>query len=976
MNESTNRFSRLSGALLAGVLLASVLSISAVAGQGDDTPDALVPTSAAVLPSASVAVVGDGLLAGSNVAPLRDAICRASVAGPVEQAARGVTETVVSVDNFACEGASLRDLTREQIPSIPEDAARVIVGGSALEFDWVALERACLGATTRSPSECIAASEFARATAANSFFSWRSALQQIARVAPDAQIAVVSGPAPVADTALLLGSACCEEQVDANRRVRAVFDTAEASRTAVIESLPDLPIVVVDAMAEFDGHASDDSVPWIVATDAAPGLASGVPNAAGVSAIASLIGPLMPVGPTPVEPPAPLTSEVAVLVAASEATAPVVSAIDAAAVGWFDELESPSVWVLPIAAPPAEDPPAEDPPVEDPPAEDPPAEDPPAEDPPAEDPPAEVPPAEDPPAEDPPAEDPPAEDPPAEDPPVGLQADPPAEDPPAEDPPADEEAPPAEDDPVAEGDEPEAVIPTPVPVEATTTAPTFRASLAELAPRSADADPVSGTQLATAIDAAAALPWTAGSHRSVLVVIDSFDDDPAIVASLAALDVDVITVITPSVDDAVTVGAALADTEAAVVALTDGGTANTVLPTPPVVPDLLSISAAPAVGLLGRSLPVAATIDVAFAADAVVTWATNEGTVAVGQVTSIDPARLPAGTRQLTVTATSETTTVTTTTTLSVTGDGDGLEGESCAVFDPTNLDTDSDLISDACDGDDDNDGIPDAADPCRTVANSRLLDADRDGLPNACDADPADGPGADWDADGIPDITDNCPAVSNASQANADDDDLGDACETPIQLQCTIIGTPGNDVLVGTSGADVICGLGGDDELIGNGGDDHLIGGPGNDILRGHDGDDRLDGGSGDDILLGRLGDDVLIGGPGVDRLEGDEGADILDGSSDADRLNGDDGNDILFGGLGADDLNGGNGDDVLIGGRGNDTLLGKNGNDTAHGEGGADRIRTGAGNDVIIDSRAVDSVSPGGGTDLVGGSGATAVG
>jgi hypothetical protein len=34
----------------------------------------------------------------------------------------------------------------------------------------------------------------------------------------------------------------------------------------------------------------------------------------------------------------------------------------------------------------------------------------------------------------------------------------------------------------------------------------------------------------------------------------------------------------------------------------------------------------------------------------------------------------------------------------------------------------------------------------------------------------------------------------------------------------CTILGTPGNDVLAGTDGNDVICGLGGDDRLDGKG--------------------------------------------------------------------------------------------------------------------------------------------------------------
>ena len=41
---------------------------------------------------------------------------------------------------------------------------------------------------------------------------------------------------------------------------------------------------------------------------------------------------------------------------------------------------------------------------------------------------------------------------------------------------------------------------------------------------------------------------------------------------------------------------------------------------------------------------------------------------------------------------------------------------------------------------------------------------------------------------------------------------------------RCTIVGTPGNDVLTGTSHNDVICGLGGNDTINGLGGNDVLI--------------------------------------------------------------------------------------------------------------------------------------------------------
>jgi len=57
---------------------------------------------------------------------------------------------------------------------------------------------------------------------------------------------------------------------------------------------------------------------------------------------------------------------------------------------------------------------------------------------------------------------------------------------------------------------------------------------------------------------------------------------------------------------------------------------------------------------------------------------------------------------------------------------------------------------------------------------------------------------------------------------------------------ECTIVGTPKDDVLIGTSGDDVICGRGGNDRIVGR---------AGNDVLDGGNGTDALDGGSGNDL-------------------------------------------------------------------------------------------------------------------------------
>lgn len=83
---------------------------------------------------------------------------------------------------------------------------------------------------------------------------------------------------------------------------------------------------------------------------------------------------------------------------------------------------------------------------------------------------------------------------------------------------------------------------------------------------------------------------------------------------------------------------------------------------------------------------------------------------------------------------------------------------------------------------------------------------------------------------------------------------------------RCTIVGTPGDDILVGTDGRDVICGFGGEDLLEAKGGGDRLVGGPGNDTLLGGQGRDRLRGGAGADVLDGGRGNDRCDAASDVD--------------------------------------------------------------------------------------------------------------
>jgi hypothetical protein len=101
----------------------------------------------------------------------------------------------------------------------------------------------------------------------------------------------------------------------------------------------------------------------------------------------------------------------------------------------------------------------------------------------------------------------------------------------------------------------------------------------------------------------------------------------------------------------------------------------------------------------------------------------------------------------------------------------------------------------------------------------------------------------------------------------------------------CTIIGTPGPDVLRGTSKRDVACGLGGADIMFGLGGPDLLLGGTGNDTVKAGDGNDTVRSGPGQDRVEGGRGNDVVDSGPDRDRVRGGPGRDTVDGKREKKR-------------------------------------------------------------------------------------------
>ncbi len=189
--------------------------------------------------------------------------------------------------------------------------------------------------------------------------------------------------------------------------------------------------------------------------------------------------------------------------------------------------------------------------------------------------------------------------------------------------------------------------------------------------------------------------------------------------------------------------------------------------------------------------------------------------------------------------------------------------------------------------------------------------------------------------------------------------------------VNITLKGGDGNDVILGGYGSDTIHGGNGNDFIVGGHGNDELTGGAGNDIILGGRGSDKINGGTGNDCILGGAGNDHLDGSVGNDVVMGGLGDDTLIGGPSGEaikkklwrkhitiRTEVKDGNDRLYGGAG---------NDAIIGGNGNDMIRGDEGNDRLYGGNGQDKISGGAGNDYIDGGKGLDSVSGDEGRDTI---------
>ena len=216
--------------------------------------------------------------------------------------------------------------------------------------------------------------------------------------------------------------------------------------------------------------------------------------------------------------------------------------------------------------------------------------------------------------------------------------------------------------------------------------------------------------------------------------------------------------------------------------------------------------------------------------------------------------------------------------------------------------------------------------------------------------------------------IGDNITHIG-ASGASSQDNTILGTCHPiregfRIRLNCNI-----DDTLHGGEGNDLIRGLGGNDNLWGEEHDDRLEGATGNDWLHGGSGEDELYGGEGDDLIHGDDDNDSIWGGSGADLLHGDDGNDLIHGDAGNDQVWGGSGIDLVYGGNGDDGIRGEAGDDQVWGGSGTDALYGNEGNDGIHGDAGNDSIWGGSGTDTLYGGGGDDTIYGDEGNDSIWG-------
>jgi Ca2+-binding RTX toxin-like protein len=192
------------------------------------------------------------------------------------------------------------------------------------------------------------------------------------------------------------------------------------------------------------------------------------------------------------------------------------------------------------------------------------------------------------------------------------------------------------------------------------------------------------------------------------------------------------------------------------------------------------------------------------------------------------------------------------------------------------------------------------------------------------------------------------------SSGSTPDPDSTNNTATWQATVQCSVMGTPGDDTLTAGPGQSA-CGLGGNDTLIATPNAIGLYGGDGNDtFILGNAGTVRVLGGDGIDTASYANAPNPVMVCPsdGGGMSSGGMASPDLGGAnmSGVENLVGSSFTDWLAGNAGANTITGGTGNDHIVGGRGADTLLGTSGNDLFLGvDHTQDQINGGIGTDKV---------------------------
>lgn len=105
---------------------------------------------------------------------------------------------------------------------------------------------------------------------------------------------------------------------------------------------------------------------------------------------------------------------------------------------------------------------------------------------------------------------------------------------------------------------------------------------------------------------------------------------------------------------------------------------------------------------------------------------------------------------------------------------------------------------------------------------------------------------------------------------------DFVDASTLASDVDVTVLGDGGADVISTGAGNDFVNGAFDDDRVSTGAGNDWARTGDGDDTLAGEDGSDKLVGSGGNDLMSGGGGDDIVYGGVGGDELQVGTGRDL----------------------------------------------------------------------------------------------------